>query len=115
MLIGVTGRSGAGKSEFSRSLATLLNGIHVDIDKECYKVIEVRKEQIAKALDIPDFSTTRELGEVIFKNRDQYLRAVKLVWPATLKNIQKIIKENSCRPVILDHILLPHMKPLWEQ
>jgi len=113
MVIGVTGKSGSGKSEFSRRLANLLNAKHIDIDKVVHKEIEKNHSKICELLDIPKTSMVTDIGEIIFTNREKYNLVVGLVWTPTLYEIEKLMGEHD--RVVLDHILLPHMGSLWER
>lgn len=111
MVIAVTGRSGSGKSTYSRKISEMLGGVHVNIDLIVHNQIINNRAIVCNALSIKDFNSVSEIGEIIFSNRDKYESLVKLLWGESLKLILDEVKSNKI--TILDHILLPHMKELW--
>jgi dephospho-CoA kinase len=112
LIIAVTGKSGSGKSTYSRELVKLLGGIHVNIDLIVHDMISSNKDHVCKILNIKSFEDTKEIGEIIFANRNKYKELSELLWKKSLDIIRVRISENKI--VILDHILLPHMKDLWD-
>lgn len=123
LIIGVTGKSGSGKTTFCTKLAEMLGAYHVNIDQLCHYAIEQNRDKIEKILvDKHGFfnnniliynekSFRQAVGELIFSDQDRYKEIIQIVWFNTKSRIDTLINSNSY--VILDHILLPKMH-CWE-
>jgi dephospho-CoA kinase len=105
MIIGVTGKSGSGKSTFAKNYAKENNFIYINIDEIGHEVLEENKYTIEAW-----FNTTnrKEIGEILFNNRVLYKEFCDAVWKIMEKKIDRIIENNE--NIILDFILLPHTK-----
>lgn len=112
MIIGITGKSGVGKSIYADKISKK-NGFYViHIDELSHRVMEISnvKQKLIETFGeevIKDGLINRKyLGDLIFTNRHSYEEMSNIVWEE-LKN--KINHELLChRDVILDWILLPH-------
>ena len=112
MVIGITGKSGVGKSTYARQLAEE-NGFRVvEIDKVGHRIMNLPAFK-AKLIDtfgeqvIKDGIVDRKyLGDLVFENRHLYKEMSDLIWDSMKRNIDCILSENE--NVILDWILLPH-------
>ena len=112
MIIGITGKSGSGKSTYARQLAEE-NGFRViNIDKVSHGIMSLPAIK-AKLIDlfgnevIKDGVVDRKyLGDLIFENRHLYKEMSDLVWDMMKHRIDDIISTHE--NVILDWILLPH-------
>ena len=119
MLICVTGKSGSGKSYFSRKLAEKLNIKYIDVDRVGHQIYE-NKELLMKLRDIfgdEIFDKNgkierKKLGKVIFsqKNSEKIEIFNKITWQA----MEKIIEEEMGENTILDWIFLPKTK-YWDE
>ena len=112
MLICITGKSGSGKNYIADFIMKLNpDCIHIDIDKLAHQAIEVPaiKDQL-----IEMFGTfnRKEIGDIVFNNRDKMKELVKLTWLP----INDIIKDciSSGKDVILNHILI-HETDYWDK
>ena len=104
MLIGITGKSGSGKSTLGRFFETL-DYRYISVDDIGHGVIDSCADILMEEFGT---SNRKELGNIIFNNRDKYEKLVELIWNKQEKLIDNELKlyEN----VVLDFILLPHTK-----
>ena len=115
MIIYITGKSGSGKSTFSKRLAKELNYKYIDVDEVGHKVYEF-PEIMEKAYQL--FGTDinnefgkfdrKKLGQIVFNERHSArVKAFSdLTWEYMKKNLDKEIQDCA----IVDWILLPHTK-----
>lgn len=119
MIIGITGKSGSGKSTISRHIAKKFNGYHIDIDSVMHDAInseiDFAKRKFGNEIINANGTINRiKLGDLVFSNRSIYKEYSDAIYEIGLVKIKEIIDYSRSIPVILDHILLPHMKELWE-
>lgn len=111
MIIGVTGKSGSGKSTFAKALAKRLNYQYVDIDVIGHKALlqpEIINTIKSKYPDIEDeygYVDRKRLGDIVFSNRDEMRALSDCVYNYMKKEILAALYSNK---VVLDWILLPH-------
>ena len=112
MIIGITGKSGSGKSTYAQQLAEE-NGFRVvNIDKISHAImnlpaIKARLTDIFGDKVIKDGVIDRKyLGDLIFENRHLYKEMSDLIWDMMKHRIDNIL--SAYDDVILDWILLPH-------
>lgn len=103
-IIGITGRSGSGKSTVAKKFEKL-GYIHIDIDEEIHKIIELNKEEIARRFGAADRESLRSLIFMEKIDKDEYTDFIMSSLYATLK------LPESC---ILDYAFLP-LTPYWER
>ena len=115
MIIFITGKSGSGKSTFSKKLANKLKYKYIDVDAVGHKVYEIPEIQ-EKAFKLFGSSINddyekidrKKLGQIVFNNR--HSKSVKefsdLTWEYMKNTLDKEITDNT----IVDWILLPHTK-----
>lgn len=117
MVITITGKSGSGKSMIGKYLAELNpKFIYLDIDKIGHTVL--KEETIKKKVFIsfPQVITKENeinrniLGKIVFCNEDEMKKYASITWPRMEEIIDKIIKENREKIIILDWALIPKTK-----
>ena len=112
MIIGITGKSGSGKSTYACKLAEE-NGFRVvSIDKVSHGIMSLPAIK-AKLIDlfgnevVKDGAVDRKyLGDLVFENRHLYKEMSDLIWDMMKRRIDDILSTHE--KVILDWILLPH-------
>jgi len=118
MLIGVVGKSGAGKSTIVRKMHSFDDSVvHVDIDKIGHDILK-NKDIVDHIVGIVgDFSVIengvlnrRKVGNIIFNDKKKYEEYYKYTEDIEYAIIDGIIAENKDKKVILDWILLDRTK-----
>ena len=112
MIIGVTGKSGVGKSYFCEKMesANPNRFVHVNIDEIGHKVVEHPFVK-GKIVDIfgKDCVKGKSLGDMVFNNLNLYKALADITWPPMAHYIDGVLSvcEKKGIDVILDWILLP--------
>jgi dephospho-CoA kinase len=113
IVIGVTGGIGSGKSIVCRKLA--LDGFQViyadDIAKELYVKDKELIEKIIKLFssEIVNYKgkiILSKLKELIFRNKTNYLKVIKLVHPRVIKYMLDKIKKSKSKIIIVEAALI---------
>ena len=114
MIIGITGKSGSGKSHFSEMLVKINPTlIHIDIDKighAAFEVPDVKKKliEVFGADIIKDGIVDRkQIADLVFTNRHLYQKMSDVTWEYMQKLIDEAISDTT-KSYILDWLLLPH-------
>lgn len=118
MIIGICGKSGCGKSTLANQIIELNNkkSIHLDIDKVGHKVLTMPevKEELIKSFGnniIEENNIDRKkLGEIVFTSRHEMKKLSDIAWKYMQIEIDKFLKDNKDKNVILDWLLLPITK-----
>lgn len=119
-IIGITGKSGTGKSTFTEMLAKKYKYCtKVDIDKIGHfslvdpEIIErLRKNFGDGILDENGNINRKKVGDLVFAERHNMEILKELTWEFMQQKIDKILSGSS-KTVILEWILLPHSK-YWD-
>ena len=115
-LIGITGKTGSGKSTFGKLLADKLNCKYIDIDKIGHSAIS--DSSISKKLyqefgqDILDDNKNidrKKLGNIVFSDKNKMNILTNLTWNYMQNKIDNILSQNEDY-YILDWALLPSVK-----
>lgn len=119
-IIGITGKSGSGKSFFSSLLAQKLNCTYVDVDKIGHKATsdpEILKKLCEEfgntILDENGILNRKKLGNIVFSDSSKLNFLNNLTW-TYMKNELDILVSNSSTYIILDYALLP-ICDYWEK
>lgn len=113
MIIGITGKSGSGKSSLSKLIKKFGDNFeYIDFDSIAHQTLDDEEVQllIKRILDIKVSSTNRkELANFIFNNQNKTLEVkmvTVLMWDKMKEIIDDKIKDNS-KNFVFDWILLP--------
>lgn len=112
MIIGVTGKSGCGKSTYAKKLGEDTGLYVVDIDKIGHKILNLPELQdefvriFGNNVIKNNIVDRKYIGDLIFENRHLYEDLTNIVWSRMKSEIDSIISEHE--NVILEWILLPH-------
>ena len=118
-LIGITGKTGTGKSTIARTLAQKLNGQYVDIDKIGHQATS--DPHIAKKLcdifgsELLDSNETidrKKLGNIVFSDTNKMQILTDITWEYMKQELDNILlQKQQC--FIFDWALLPKVK-FWD-
>lgn len=111
MIIGITGRSGVGKSSLSKLLQKFGNNfMYVNFDELGHQILDDYEvqEQIKRSLGVEVTSSTnrKALAEKIFCDRSKMKVLSDIMYDRMKVEVNAILK--TYENVILDWILLPH-------
>lgn len=119
-IIGITGKSGTGKTKIASLLSQKLNCKHVDIDKIGHLASsnpEILAELCQKfgneILDENNNLDRKKLGNIVFSQENDMRCLSDLTINFIYKNIDEIISLENNQFIILEWILLPNSK-YWE-
>lgn len=115
MIIGISGRSGTGKSYVSEILANKLDLEHVNIDKISHEILELPetirflKSEFGENVFENGVLNRKMLGKIVFYNGEKLDLLNNFCQSQIEKRLDKIIA-TSTKPVILDYALLWKLK-----
>lgn len=118
MLVGVVGKSGSGKSTFVRRMQEFNNKVvHIDIDKIGHDILKdpFVINNIIKIVGSSDVVSAgvldrKKVGNIIFNDKDKYEKYFKYTEDIEYEIIDKIIKDNEDKIVVLDWAVLSKTK-----
>ena len=115
MIIGITGRSGSGKTYLSKLLESIKNNtVSLNIDKVGHMVLLKEEVQVKliKAIGIEILNDEgidrRKLGKIVFSSEEQMKILEDITWPYMKDYIDEFIFENFDKTIILEWALLPN-------
>jgi dephospho-CoA kinase len=110
--VGVTGKSGVGKSTFAKNYAKEHNYYYLDIDEIGHRVLDDPevKRQVKEKFGIEVSSSNRKkLGELVFASRNNEMKELAdITWEKMKDIIDRYIEFEGNPGIVLDWILLPH-------
>lgn len=115
MVIGITGRSGAGKSYVSEILAKKLDLVHLDIDKISHEVltfpetISFLQAEFGDQIFEDNQLQRKKLGQIVFNNPKQ-LKKLNDFCQTQIENRLDEIITSTKKSIILDYALLCKLK-----
>lgn len=115
MIIGITGKSGTGKSYLSEIIAEKLDMIHIDIDKISHEVLtfpetkEFLKAEFGESVFDDGIVNRKKIGAIVFNNKTKLNKLNDFCQKLIEKKLDEIIS-NSQKSIILDYALLPRLK-----
>lgn len=119
-IIGITGKSGSGKTEFAKALSKELNCRHVDIDKIGHQALfntEILNDLCNKfgigILDKNGKIDRKKVGDIVFSQRDKMQELTDLTWEYMKKELNRILSQEE-EFIIFDWILLPNVE-YWDK
>lgn len=117
MLIVLCGKSNSGKGTVSKYLTTFSDDvIHLDIDKIAHQVndkievIQKISQVFGKNVIENDKVNRKELGKIVFNNKDEMNKLEAITWKYMEEEIDKFILKNKEKIIVLDYIMLPKTK-----
>lgn len=115
-LIGITGKTGSGKSTIGKLLADKLNCKYIDIDKighEATSDFNITKKLIEEfgyiILDDNKNIDRKKLGNIVFSDKDKMEILTNLTWDYMQNKLDNILSQDEDY-YILDWALLPTVK-----
>lgn len=120
-VIGVTGKSGSGKTTFAQKLAKRLNCEYIDIDKIGHEALYQRDivddlcEKFGpQILDEDGKVNRKKVGKVVFGQKEKMQELTDLTWDYMQKRLDIILSQNS-ENIVLEWLLLPKSGKYWER
>lgn len=115
MIIGITGKSGSGKSYLSTILAEKLQAEHVDVDKISHQVLsfpetqKFLKKEFGNDIFDEEILNRKKLGKIVFCDHDKLNLLNKFCKIQIEKKLDELVKTTT-KPLIFDYALLPWLK-----
>ena len=92
------------------------NSIHIDIDKIGHmshsdKIVKQKLiDTFGKEILTNNTIDRKKLGQIVFSSKDEMKKLEIITWSYMKQEIDKIIKNNKDKIIILDYLLLPRTK-----
>lgn len=115
MIIGITGKSGSGKSYLSKIIANKLDAQHIDIDKISHEILSLSetisfvKQEFGDGVFENNQINRKKLGKIAFNNNEKLIKLNKFCQIQIEKKLDEIISSAN-KIIILDYALLCGLK-----
>ena len=110
MIISIVGLSGSGKSIIAKTLENYSTHIIHQDPQVKQQLIETFGNEILTNKEID----RKKLGRIVFSSKEAMSKLEDITWSFMEKEIDKIIKENKNKIILLDWLLLPRTKYFYE-
>ena len=119
-VIGITGKTGSGKTKFASLLAKKINCQHIIVDLIGHealfnpKILNDLCDKFGKGiLDKSGKIDRKKVGEIVFAQKDKMQELTDLTWGYMKKELNSILSQDE-KFVILDWVLLPDTE-YWDK
>lgn len=112
MIIGITGKSGVGKSTYARQLVEGSDFWVIDVDKIAHRIMNstdvkwLLKDTFGTEAIKDGVVDRKYIGDLVFTNRHKYKSVSDAIWYQMKLEIDEILSRHE--NVVLEWILLPH-------
>lgn len=113
MIIGISGKSGSGKSAISNYICNKLGYIWIDLDKESSLIRGIYKNEIVTLVGTDNILVngiidSKLLGNLLFGNKYLMDKYNDFIYSKQKERIEKVIETNN--GIVIDSMFLPIME-----
>ncbi|MEK9727105.1 MAG: dephospho-CoA kinase [Candidatus Margulisiibacteriota bacterium] len=115
-VIGITGRTGSGKSLACQWINSNLNNVeHIDCDEIGHEVLEIPNikskliQTFGESIEENGKINRSKLGQIVFNNKEKLLQLNEIVHPKICNEVNKIIKTTKQSTIIVEGALIHYV------